>query len=42
MIQKKRYGCALAVLSVVAIVCLFGLQWAWKYYGLPELPDRRE
>ena len=42
MIQKKRYGCALAVLSVVAIVCLFGLQWAWKYYGLPEWPDRRD
>ena len=42
MIRKKRYGCALAVLAVVTTVCLFGLQWAWKYYGLPELPDRRE
>ena len=42
MIWKKRYGCVLAVLAVVTAVCLFGLQWAWKYYGLPELPDRRE
>ena len=42
MIREKRYGCALAVLAVVTAVCLFGLQWAWKYYGLPELPDRRE
>lgn len=39
---KKKYGCAFAVLAVVTVICLFGLQWAWKYYGLPELPDRRE
>ena len=42
MTRKKRNGCALAVMAVVTVVSLFGLQWAWKYYGLPELPDRRE
>ena len=42
MSRKKRNGCALAVMAVVTVVSLFGLQWAWKYYGLPELPDRRE
>lgn len=42
MSRKKKYGCALVVLAVVAAASLFGLQWTWKYYGLPELPDRRE
>lgn len=29
-------------MTVVAVVGFFGLHWAWKYYGLPEWPDRRE
>ena len=33
---------ALSILAAVAVVVLFGLHWAWKYYGLPEWPDRRE
>ena len=28
------------LLTIVAVV--FCLHWAWKYYGLPEWPDRRE
>ena len=23
-------------------ITIFGLHWAWKYYGLPEWPDHRE
>lgn len=34
--------CALLVLAIVTIVGLFTLRWAWKYYGLPELPNRQE
>ena len=30
------------VLLVMAGIMVFGLHWAWKFYGLPELPDRRE
>ncbi len=32
----------LVVLFLVVTAILFGLYWAWKYYGLPEIPDRRE
>lgn len=42
MKRRKRWGC-LAVLLLLAIVAVvFGLYWAWKFYGLPEWPDRRE
>ena len=34
--------CASLFLAFVSIVGLFTLRWAWKYYGLPELPDRQE
>ena len=40
--RKKKWGCALTVLAVVIVAGIFGLHWAWKYYGLPEWPDRRE
>lgn len=33
--RKKKLGCAL-ILIIVAVVIIFGLYWAWKYYGLPE------
>lgn len=42
MARNKKWGCALIVIAIVAVVAVFGLYWAWKYYGLPELPDRRE
>ena len=29
-------------LGVVAVAAVFALNWVWKVYGLPELPDRRE
>jgi len=41
MKRRKRIISRLA-LGVVAVVAFFVLNWAWKYYGLPELPDRRE
>ena len=31
-----------AVLLLIAAVAFFALRWAWKYYGLPERPDRTE
>lgn len=33
--RKKKLGCAL-IATIVAIVLICGLYWAWKYYGLPE------
>ena len=42
MTRKKKWGCALIALSVVLVPGIFGLHWAWKYYGLPSMPDRRE
>ena len=42
MERKKRWGFALITLTVVAVAGVFGLHWAWKYYGLPEWPDRKE
>ena len=42
MRRKKKWGCATIVLMLFLVISIFGLHWAWKYYGLPELPDRRE
>ena len=42
MKRNKKWGCISAVLLVIMMAAVFGLYWAWKYYGLPELPDRRE
>ena len=39
---KRKWLWAWGVLAVVMVGALFGLYWAWKYYGLPELPDRRD
>ena len=38
---KKKWGRGLIAIILVA-VGIFGLHWAWKYYGLPEWPDRKE
>lgn len=41
--QKKKWVYALIPLvAIFAMAIFFGLYWAWKYYGLPERPDRRE
>ena len=40
--QRKRWGCLAVTLLFTVVAAVFGLYWAWKYYGLPELPDRRE
>ena len=42
MSRKKKWGCATVFVLLFVGIVLFGLHWAWKYYGLPELPDRRE
>ena len=41
MKRKKKWGCGLIAIILVA-VGIFGLHWAWKFYGLPEWPDRKE
>ena len=42
MNRKKKWGCVTIVLMLFMAISIFGLHWAWKYYGLPEWPDRRE
>ena len=42
MKRKKTWGCLLVVLLLVVAAAACGGYWAWKYYRLPELPDRRE
>lgn len=42
MKRKKKLGCFAVILLSIIVGAVFGLHWAWKYYGLPELPDRRE
>lgn len=37
----KRF-CITALLLLFVVAAVFFLHWAWKYYGLPELPDRRD
>lgn len=43
MKAKRIKGiCLFASLAVVVTVLVCGLYWTWKYYGLPEWPDRHE
>ena len=42
MKRRKRWGCLAVILLFTIVAAVFGLHWAWKYYGLPEWPDRRE
>ena len=44
MKKKNRilWGLALVILVASTAVGAFFLNWGWKYYGLPELPDYRE
>ena len=42
MKRKKIWGCLSVVLLLIVAAAVCGLYWAWKYYGLPEFPDRRE
>ena len=42
MKRKKKIGCIAAILLPIIVAAVCGLYWAWKYYGLPEWPDRRE
>lgn len=40
--RKSYYGCFVVVAMALVTIAIFGLHWAWKYYGLPEWPDRKE
>lgn len=40
--RKTKWVCGLIALMVLVAAIIFGLYWAWKYYGLPEWPDNRE
>lgn len=42
MKRKKIRICLSVVLLLVVVVAMSGLYWAWKYYGLSEMNDRRE
>ena len=42
MKRRKKWGCLAVILLFTIVAAVFGLHWAWKYYGLPEWPDRRE
>ena len=42
MKRSKKWGCFTAMLLLKVVAAVFCLHWAWKYYGLPEWPDRRE
>ena len=39
---KKKRGCGLIIVLVLTATLIFGVRWAWKYYRLPSLPDRKE
>ena len=40
--KKGILGLALTLLMLTTLAGTFVFHWAWKYYGRPELPDRRE
>ena len=40
--RKRLRLCMRIVLAILLVVGAFALLWVWKYYGLPEKPDRRE
>lgn len=41
--MRRKTKWALALIPIIIVPALiFGFYWAWKYYGLPECPDRKE
>lgn len=40
--KRKRWGCLATVMVVLTVVVALACHVAWKYYGLPAMPDRRE
>ena len=42
MKRSEKRGCITAILLLMVVAAFFCLHWAWKYYELSELPDRRE
>lgn len=41
--MKRKTKWALALIPIIIVPALiFGLYWGWKYFGLPEWPDRKE
>ena len=41
MKHKTKWTLALILILIVSAL-MFGLYWGWKYFGLPEWPDRKE
>ncbi|MBR4387995.1 MAG: murein L,D-transpeptidase catalytic domain family protein [Prevotella sp.] len=37
--QNMKRVCIVAMQLLAIIATVFGLRWAWKYYGAPEWPD---
>lgn len=42
MKRRKKWKYLFVLLAMMTIAISFGLYWIWKYYALPELPDRKE
>ena len=41
--MRRKTKWALALIPIIIVPALiFGLYWGWKYFGLPEWPDRKE
>lgn len=42
MKQSRKRGFYTALLLLVVVAAVFGQHWAWKFYGLPAWPDRKD
>lgn len=42
MKRKKKWILGFIAFMILAPAVIFGLYWAWKYYGLPEWPDHND
>ena len=41
--MRRKTKWALALIPIIIVPALiFGFYWGWKYFGLPEWPDRKE
>ena len=42
MKRRKKWKYLFVLLAMMTIAISFGLYWTWKYYALPEFPDRKD
>ena len=40
--RRKKRGCITAMLLLTVVAAVFCLNWAWKYFWLPDWPDHHE